>query len=174
MECCVNALVTSFKETILAECQGMIKRNETESKWSFKSNAGWTLHELHKNRFVCRYIKLLFLIDGGSFSYKNIIAHEQSHKKLPPLIHIFSSHFSNWCTLYFNLNEWIALISFERKYFVLFFLYFFLYLLALYWPTLVNAPYVFTLSLSTPDTNISSLFTPTTSLHLGKKWNISL
>ncbi|KAM7131367.1 cullin-5 isoform X2 [Mycteria americana] len=30
MECCVNALVTSFKETILAECQGMIKRNETE------------------------------------------------------------------------------------------------------------------------------------------------
>lgn len=31
MECCVNALVTSFKETILAECQGMIKRNETEN-----------------------------------------------------------------------------------------------------------------------------------------------
>ncbi|RVE64172.1 hypothetical protein OJAV_G00143850 [Oryzias javanicus] len=30
MECCVNALVTSFKETILAECPGMIKRNETE------------------------------------------------------------------------------------------------------------------------------------------------
>uniref|UniRef100_A0A671LSJ7 Cullin-5 n=1 Tax=Sinocyclocheilus anshuiensis TaxID=1608454 RepID=A0A671LSJ7_9TELE len=30
MECCVNALVTLFKETILAECLGMIKRNETE------------------------------------------------------------------------------------------------------------------------------------------------
>uniref|UniRef100_A0A8C8MJL0 Cullin-5 n=1 Tax=Oncorhynchus tshawytscha TaxID=74940 RepID=A0A8C8MJL0_ONCTS len=30
MECCVNALVTSFKETILAECPGMIRRNETE------------------------------------------------------------------------------------------------------------------------------------------------
>ncbi|KAA0701878.1 Cullin-5 [Triplophysa tibetana] len=30
MECCVNALVTSFKETILAECPGMIKRNETD------------------------------------------------------------------------------------------------------------------------------------------------
>ncbi|XP_077597144.1 cullin-5 isoform X2 [Stigmatopora nigra] len=30
MECCVNALVTSFKETILAECPGMIKRNVTE------------------------------------------------------------------------------------------------------------------------------------------------
>uniref|UniRef100_A0A8C5FJH5 Cullin-5 n=1 Tax=Gadus morhua TaxID=8049 RepID=A0A8C5FJH5_GADMO len=30
MECCVNVLVTSFKETILAECPGMIKRNETE------------------------------------------------------------------------------------------------------------------------------------------------
>uniref|UniRef100_A0A673L5K9 Cullin-5 n=1 Tax=Sinocyclocheilus rhinocerous TaxID=307959 RepID=A0A673L5K9_9TELE len=30
MECCVNALVTLFKETILAECPGMIKRNETE------------------------------------------------------------------------------------------------------------------------------------------------
>uniref|UniRef100_A0A8C7LUI6 Cullin-5 n=1 Tax=Oncorhynchus mykiss TaxID=8022 RepID=A0A8C7LUI6_ONCMY len=30
MECCVNALVTSFKETILAECPGMIKQNETE------------------------------------------------------------------------------------------------------------------------------------------------
>lgn len=33
MECCVNALVTSFKETILAECPGMIKRNETDSEW---------------------------------------------------------------------------------------------------------------------------------------------
>lgn len=32
MECCVNALVTSFKETILAECPGMIKRNETDSE----------------------------------------------------------------------------------------------------------------------------------------------
>ncbi|KAM9781154.1 cullin-5 isoform 1-T1 [Syngnathus typhle] len=30
MECCVNALVTAFKETILAECPGMIKRNETD------------------------------------------------------------------------------------------------------------------------------------------------
>ncbi|XP_013992552.1 cullin-5 isoform X1 [Salmo salar] len=30
MECCVNTLVTSFKETILAECPGMIRRNETE------------------------------------------------------------------------------------------------------------------------------------------------
>ncbi|CAB1347838.1 unnamed protein product [Coregonus sp. 'balchen'] len=30
MECCVNSLVTSFKETILAECPGMIKRNETD------------------------------------------------------------------------------------------------------------------------------------------------
>lgn len=34
MECCVNALVTSFKETILAECPGMIKRNETESEYA--------------------------------------------------------------------------------------------------------------------------------------------
>ncbi|XP_018586217.1 cullin-5-like isoform X1 [Scleropages formosus] len=30
MECCVNALVTLFKETILAECPGMIRRNETD------------------------------------------------------------------------------------------------------------------------------------------------
>uniref|UniRef100_A0A8C5DLW7 Cullin-5 n=1 Tax=Gouania willdenowi TaxID=441366 RepID=A0A8C5DLW7_GOUWI len=30
MECCVNTLVTSFKETVLAECPGMIKRNETD------------------------------------------------------------------------------------------------------------------------------------------------
>nr|XP_012629226.1 cullin-5 [Microcebus murinus] len=37
MECCVNALVTSFKETILAECQGMIKRNETESRFYYDS-----------------------------------------------------------------------------------------------------------------------------------------
>ncbi|XP_022241285.1 cullin-5-like isoform X2 [Limulus polyphemus] len=29
-ECCVNVLVTAFKETILAECQSMIKNNETE------------------------------------------------------------------------------------------------------------------------------------------------
>lgn len=28
----MNALVTSFKETILAECPGMIKRNETDSE----------------------------------------------------------------------------------------------------------------------------------------------
>lgn len=81
MECCVNALVTSFKETILAECQGMIKRNETESKWSFKSSAGWTLHELHKNRFVCRYIKLLVLIDGGSVPYK-ILLHMNNPTKI--------------------------------------------------------------------------------------------
>lgn len=31
-ECCVNVLVTAFKETILAECAPMIKANETESK----------------------------------------------------------------------------------------------------------------------------------------------
>lgn len=31
-ECCVNELVTAFKETILAECAGMIKNNETESE----------------------------------------------------------------------------------------------------------------------------------------------
>ena len=37
MECCVNALVTSFKETILAECPGMIKRNETESEYGTKA-----------------------------------------------------------------------------------------------------------------------------------------
>ena len=30
-ECCVNVLVTNFKETILAECSGMIRSNETES-----------------------------------------------------------------------------------------------------------------------------------------------
>ncbi|KAM7398855.1 hypothetical protein PAMP_018164 [Pampus punctatissimus] len=30
MDCCVNALVTLFKETILAECPGMIRRNETD------------------------------------------------------------------------------------------------------------------------------------------------
>ncbi|KAG7265500.1 hypothetical protein CRUP_003589 [Coryphaenoides rupestris] len=33
MECCVSVLVTSFRETILAECPGMIKRNETESEY---------------------------------------------------------------------------------------------------------------------------------------------
>lgn len=47
MECCVNALVTSFKETILAECPGMIKRNETESEYGRSSgtkgsaSSGW-------------------------------------------------------------------------------------------------------------------------------------
>ena len=30
-ECCVKVLVTSFKETIIAECPRMIKDNETES-----------------------------------------------------------------------------------------------------------------------------------------------
>ena len=30
-DCCVHVLVTSFKETILAECSGMIRSNETES-----------------------------------------------------------------------------------------------------------------------------------------------
>ena len=34
-ECCVNVLVTSFKETILAECAQMIKLNETDSKWGY-------------------------------------------------------------------------------------------------------------------------------------------
>ncbi len=47
MECCVNALVTSFKETILTECPGMIKRNETESEYGRSSgtkgsaSSGW-------------------------------------------------------------------------------------------------------------------------------------
>ena len=31
-ECCVNVLVGSFKETILAECPGMIAANETDSE----------------------------------------------------------------------------------------------------------------------------------------------
>ncbi|XP_063752228.1 cullin-5 isoform X1 [Eleginops maclovinus] len=49
MECCVNALVTSFKETILAECPGMIKRNETESEYGrtnpTKGTASSGLHQ---------------------------------------------------------------------------------------------------------------------------------
>uniref|UniRef100_A0A8C1F1E5 Cullin-5 n=1 Tax=Cyprinus carpio carpio TaxID=630221 RepID=A0A8C1F1E5_CYPCA len=48
MECCVNALVTSFKETILAECPGMIKRNETESEYGRSSGTkGTASSELH-------------------------------------------------------------------------------------------------------------------------------
>ncbi|XP_057216080.1 cullin-5 isoform X4 [Triplophysa rosa] len=48
MECCVNALVTSFKETILAECPGMIKRNETESEYGRSSvTKGSANSELH-------------------------------------------------------------------------------------------------------------------------------
>jgi len=31
-ECCVNVLVTAFKETILQECAQMIRSNETESE----------------------------------------------------------------------------------------------------------------------------------------------
>ena len=33
---CVNVLVGSFKETILAECPGMIAANETESECVFR------------------------------------------------------------------------------------------------------------------------------------------
>ncbi|KAA0720058.1 Cullin-5 [Triplophysa tibetana] len=48
MECCVNALVTSFRETILAECPGMIKRNETESEYGRSSvTKGSASSELH-------------------------------------------------------------------------------------------------------------------------------
>ncbi|XP_021330127.2 cullin-5 isoform X3 [Danio rerio] len=48
MECCVNALVTSFKETILTECPGMIKRNETESEYGRSSGTkGSASSELH-------------------------------------------------------------------------------------------------------------------------------
>ncbi|GAA6223783.1 cullin-5 isoform X1 [Lates japonicus] len=48
MECCVNALVTSFKETILAECPGMIKRNETESEYGRTApTKGSASSELH-------------------------------------------------------------------------------------------------------------------------------
>lgn len=127
MECCVNALVTSFKETILAECQGMIKRNETESKWSFKNSTGWTQHHLHKNRFVCRYIKLLFLIDGGSVSQLKHYCPWAilSHKKWLSLVSIFSYSFWNLYVQYPKLNDWLALILLERKeYFAFSFLYF--------------------------------------------------
>uniref|UniRef100_A0A4W5MXP4 Cullin-5 n=1 Tax=Hucho hucho TaxID=62062 RepID=A0A4W5MXP4_9TELE len=49
MECCVNALVTSFKESILAECPGMIRRNETESEYgrSAPGTKGSASSELH-------------------------------------------------------------------------------------------------------------------------------
>eukprot|EP00063_Salmo_salar_P017716 XP_013992551.1 PREDICTED: cullin-5-like isoform X1 [Salmo salar] len=49
MECCVNTLVTSFKETILAECPGMIRRNETESEYgrSAPGTKGSASSELH-------------------------------------------------------------------------------------------------------------------------------
>lgn len=32
-ECCVEVLVTTFRDTILAECPQMIKNNETDSKY---------------------------------------------------------------------------------------------------------------------------------------------
>lgn len=73
------------------------------------------------------------------------------HLKNPTKIYynwfIFFYHFWNLYTQYTCLNEWIALILLERKYFVFCFLYFFLHLLESYWPTLVNVPYVFTFSL---------------------------
>uniref|UniRef100_A0A3Q4HAQ5 Cullin-5 n=1 Tax=Neolamprologus brichardi TaxID=32507 RepID=A0A3Q4HAQ5_NEOBR len=48
MECCVNALVTSFKETILAECPGMIKRNETEKLHLIGCTIGSLLQDSEK------------------------------------------------------------------------------------------------------------------------------
>ncbi|KAJ4922343.1 hypothetical protein JOQ06_022547, partial [Pogonophryne albipinna] len=48
MECCVNALVTLFKETILTECPGMIRRNETESEYGRTNpTKGTASSELH-------------------------------------------------------------------------------------------------------------------------------
>ena len=39
---CVNVLVGSFKETILAECPGMIAANETESECVFRQQFSHT------------------------------------------------------------------------------------------------------------------------------------
>ena len=50
---CVNVLVGSFKETILAECPGMIAANETESKYGscwFRPMASLPLPSLPSHR----------------------------------------------------------------------------------------------------------------------------
>ena len=69
-ECCVNVLVGSFKETILAECPGMIAANETESEcvnYKFKrisfyfSKLSWA--ELQKSCHLALSIKMIGFSD---------------------------------------------------------------------------------------------------------------
>lgn len=48
-ECCVNVLVTVFKETILQECAQMIRNNETESKYTSDGKNFYT----HETEFLC-------------------------------------------------------------------------------------------------------------------------
>lgn len=40
MDCCIAVLVTAFKDSVLAECPGMIKANETDSKQSLETGNG--------------------------------------------------------------------------------------------------------------------------------------
>ena len=67
-ECCVNVLVTAFKETILAECAGMIKNNETERELPTMRKLVWRNFVLQPWQFVHtrapypRFVLWLFIL----------------------------------------------------------------------------------------------------------------
>lgn len=67
-DCCVHVLVTSFKNTILAECSEMIKSNETESKY-------------HKLFFVALLNGLRFIAIFNYTIIVNLLMNNESSKR---------------------------------------------------------------------------------------------
>ena len=68
-ECCVNVLVTTFKETVLQECAQMIRNNETDSKFDYRKNKK---NQTHKTIAV-----LILKLEECGFTIKKI---EPSHE----------------------------------------------------------------------------------------------
>lgn len=80
----MRVLLTSFKSTILAECPGMIKDNETKSLSHFYflnlSFFIYIINELTNNRFVFKELRLLFKLmdrvtDGVATMLRNLEDH---------------------------------------------------------------------------------------------------
>ena len=51
-ECCVDVLVTAFKESILAECASMITNNETERRCTDNARHTYSVSDGHMGIFM--------------------------------------------------------------------------------------------------------------------------
>lgn len=72
-ECCVNVLVTVFKETILQECAQMIRNNETESEYTSDENNLYT-HETEFYTVHCGHLGQVAFLSGYTYSLAHFMS----------------------------------------------------------------------------------------------------